>query len=86
MEEKEKDDFSRECNIITELLYQIFRLKQYSFAKMFSVMAYVIINMTTVLAHNMQSDTLQELDKFLTYLSDIRKQMTVIKEEQSNAS
>ena len=86
MEEKEKDDFSRECNIITELLYQIFRLKQYSFAKMFSVMAYVIINMTTVLAHNMQSDTLHELDKFLTYLSDIRKQMTVIKEEQSNAS
>ena len=86
MEEKEKDEFSRECNIITELLYQTFRLKEYSFAKMFSVMAYVIINMTTVLAHHMQSDTLQELDKFLAYLSDIRKQMTVVKDEQSNAS
>lgn len=86
MTDKEKDEFMRECSIITELLYQTFKLKQYSFTKMFSVMAYVAIYMTKVLAYHMQSDPIKELDKFLAYLGDIRKQITIIENEKSNAS
>ena len=86
MKEENDKEYLEDATLVSEILMKIFILKKYTYQRMFSIMAYFMLNTVMYLARQMKHDEIKEIEHFMAYLSDIKKQIIDIKNQKKEVS